>query len=383
MRRLCAGLLLAALLALLAGCETGSRELQDLSLVVAIGVDQHPGTPKLVDVTTQIVKIGQVNIGPMGQGGSGEKAFWNLTSTGVSLFDAMRGSTQMSHNKLYSAHAQVIIFGQELAREGLANDMDFFMRDNEVRINIPVAIADTTAADVMNVESQIAKVPAENLKVILADQHLLSEGRTVVMLDLANSLLSETSAQVMPLLRVIQNNGESVVAAQGVVVLRKGRLVGELDARESRGVQWITGNVDSGIINIPTQTRVMTYEIKGATAKLQPRLVDGVPHMQVDINMECVLTSQNGTQDISNEMMPVFEKQVEDQIAGEVDAALQKAWQLGTDVFDFGEAIHHSRLMDWQTTLNHWDEIFPKIVVDVSVKSEIRGEGGLVAPVQR
>lgn len=81
-------------------------------------------------------------------------------------------------------------------------------------------------------------------------------------------------------------------------------------------------------------------------------------------------------------MIPVLEKRLEDQIAVEADAALQKAWQLNADVFDFGEAIHHSRLMDWQSTVNHWDEIYPKIAVDLSIRCKIRAEGGISTPVK-
>lgn len=375
--------LICVSLVLLTGCQTGARELQDLSLVAGIGVDQHPNMPELVDVTAQVVKIGQINPGPGGQGEGDGTAFWNVVSTGVTLFDAMRGSTHMTHNKLYSAHTQVLVFGRDLAKEGLANDLDFFLRDNEIRINIPVAMADTTAAEVLGVSSQMNRVPAANLKVVLEDQSLLSEGREVVLLDLAKGLLSETSAQVLPVLRVVQNNGIPVVAAEGMAVLRKGRLVGELNSMEARGVSWVIGNVDSGSLNIPFQGRVMSYEIKGATTKLVPQLIDGVPHMKVSVFAECVLVSQNGGQDVSSEMMPVLEKQIEDRIAQEVDAALQKAWQLGADVFDFGETIHKTRLMDWPSTIQHWDTIFPQIVVDLSVKGEIHGEGGLVAPVQR
>lgn len=380
----CAVLLLAALL--LGGC-LGSRELKNLSLVAALGLDQSKQSPKMVDVTAQIVKIGQINTGQSGQGGqgggtsSGGPAFWDLTSTGLSVYDAVRGFTHLTHNKLYIAHTEVILFGRQLAQEGLANDLDYLMREQEVRPNMPVAIADTTALEVLGVPSPVDKLPAENLRILLHQQGLTSQGREVVLLDLVNSLLCETSAQTLPLFRVTDNNGAPTVAVDGMAVLKKGYLVGQLDPMQSRGVQWVTGNVQGGVLNIPLQDSIMSYDILRATTKVKPVLRDGVPHMEVSILVKCVLNGQSGRQDVTFELMPALEKRLENQIAAEVDAALQQAWQLNADVFGFGLTIHRSRLMDWQTTVDHWDAIFPKIAVDLSIRCQILAEGGLVTPV--
>lgn len=294
--RCCAVALIGALL--LGGC-VGSRELKELSLVVGMGVDQNEQSPQLVDVTAQIVKVAQIGTGQSDQGASSTNAYWDLTSSGSSVFDAVREFTHLTHNKLYLAHAELIVFGRKLAEEGLENDIDFLMRDEEVRPGIPVAVADGTAKDLLNVPSAVDKMPSENLRIILQQQGLTSEGRSTALLDVVNSLLSNTSAQRLPLLRVTDNNGSPTVTVSGTAVLKHGHMVGQLDGEESRGVEWITGKVKTGVVNIPMQGSVMSFEILRATASLKPVLKDGMPHMNANIYMECVLDDQTGKQDVT------------------------------------------------------------------------------------
>lgn len=105
----------------LTGCW-GAREINELKIAVGLGVDKSEDN---VLLTAQIVKPSEAVKTSGGGGGSG-KAFWNIDGTGKSIFEAIRNITQQIGYKVYVAHSSVIIFGSEIAHEGIDNYIDFF-----------------------------------------------------------------------------------------------------------------------------------------------------------------------------------------------------------------------------------------------------------------
>ena len=120
-------LVLAATVATNSGCW-GARELKDLSVVVGIGIDSSPNTSDKVQMTVQIARPSALKSATGQGGGGGDKAYWNLQYTGDTVFDDVRGFTHETHNKLYTAHNQVILFGRDAAINGVQKYIDFFLR---------------------------------------------------------------------------------------------------------------------------------------------------------------------------------------------------------------------------------------------------------------
>ena len=126
-------LLLCILILLIqTGCW-GGREINDLEIVVGMGVDKD-STPGNILLTAQIAKPGEMGKTSGNDGGSGDtKAFWNVNSTKSAIFDAARDITHKTGNRLFVSHSQVVIFGNDIAAEGLQKYIDFFLRAHEMR----------------------------------------------------------------------------------------------------------------------------------------------------------------------------------------------------------------------------------------------------------
>jgi len=114
----------------LSGC-LGGREINDLEIVIGIGVDKDENTGNIL-LTAQVVKDDTAGRATGNGSGGDSKAFWNVYSRGNSIFDSVRQITHKTGNRLFISHSQVVIFGNDIAEEGLQGYVDFFLRAHEM-----------------------------------------------------------------------------------------------------------------------------------------------------------------------------------------------------------------------------------------------------------
>jgi len=62
-------------------------------------------------------------------------------------------------------------------------------------------------------------------------------------------------------------------------------------------------------------------------------------------------------------------------IRNEIRLALKKAQEVNSDIFRFAQVIHRSFPQKWKKIKGDWDEIFPRLHVNIEVDSEIRRIG--------
>ncbi|NLX64643.1 MAG: Ger(x)C family spore germination protein, partial [Clostridiaceae bacterium] len=102
-----------------------------MEIVIGMGVDKDE-SPEHILLTAQVVKEGVAGKSSGGSGGE-DRPFWNVSSKGMTIFEAVRQMTHKTGNRLFISHNQVVIFGNDLAKEGLQKYIDFFLRAHEMR----------------------------------------------------------------------------------------------------------------------------------------------------------------------------------------------------------------------------------------------------------
>lgn len=356
------------------GCWS-RREMNTLAIVMGLGFDK-PKESGNVQITAQIVKPGGINTSQ--KGGNNEKGYWNIKSTGDTLFSAVRGFTHESSRRLFFPHNQVLIFSHDLAEEGVQNYIDFFVRDHETRLKVWVLVSKGTAEEVLDVKSELEKIPARNIADLIEIQTATSQTSVVELEDFLTRLMSRTTAPIAPVIEVSGKGEERTVRVSGTAVFKKDKLVGQLDETETRGLLWVINEVKSGIIEVdcPSGDGKASLEIIRASSKITPEIEDNKILMKMNIKEEGNLGDQSCSENL---VLPTgiasLEKEKAAAIQSEVMAALKKAQELNTDIFGFGEVIHQKYPEEWEDLENRWDEIFPNIEVEISVEAKLRLAG--------
>ncbi|GJM82919.1 hypothetical protein HMSSN139_54150 [Paenibacillus sp. HMSSN-139] len=125
--------------ALLAGCWN-RRELNELGIAVAAGVDKEGDRYRL---TVQVVDPGQVTAQKGASGGAPATLY---TSEGDTILEAARRITQISPRKIYLSHLRVYLIGESLAKQGIGQVLDLLTRDHEIRTDFYLVVTRGTSA---------------------------------------------------------------------------------------------------------------------------------------------------------------------------------------------------------------------------------------------
>lgn len=382
-------LVLILLIVILTGCWS-RRELNELAIVVAMGVDKSGEQFK---VSSQIVNPGEV----AGQkGGSGNSPISVYTSTGNTIFEAIRKMTTQSPRKLYAAHLRLFVIGEELAAdEGISKTLDLLSRDQELRTDYFILIAkETTAEQVLKILSiPLEKIPANKIFESLDSSEkawaatdgvtldeliaeLVSEGHNPLLTGLEISgdpKLGETMADLK------KSSSPTVLKLNGMAAFKKDKLIGWLDETESRGANYIRDKVKSTIVNVPcSNDGYIGVELIRSKTKITGSVKNETPKVTISVQSEANVADVECSKVDLEKKTTIFdlEKKTEEDIKSKIEEALKKAQKdFETDLFGLGEAIHQEYPKYWKNKKNNWDEEFADLPVNVNVDVKIRRIG--------
>lgn len=353
------------------------RELNTLAIVMGLGIDKAQ-EPNRIQLTAQVAKPNELKSTSSGGSNSGGQAFWNIQNSGDTLFSTLRDFTHESNRKLYFPHIQVLVFGRDFAEDGVKEELDFFTRDHETRLNIRLVISEDKASEVLNIESELDKIPAMNISKLIEAQEANSQTNTNLLNDFIADLISKKTAPTAPLVEIVGKGDKKSLQVKGTAVFNKDKLIGELDKYETRGLLWVTDEVKSGIIDVecPGGSGKVSLEILKSKTKVYAEIVDDKVHMKVDIREKSALGGQYCSDDLgTKKSFEILERLQAIAIQDEVLAAVKKAQELNADIFGFGEVVHKQHRHEWENMKDQWDKIFPSIVVEVWVDASIERSG--------
>jgi spore germination protein KC len=386
-------LLMLALLGTL--CSAGGCrdrvEISELGIVSALGIDLAP-EPGMYEVTAQVVRpsgVGTVNAA------SGGRPFAVVTTTGNSVFDAVRKATTISSRRLFFSHDRVVIIGRTLAERGVYPVIDLLVRDEEFRPDLQLLVATGKAKDVIYSVTEFERVPGVGLA------KLLNASMATSSIGLSKLQHFRRSLASLPGLQPVASLVDSVTAASvgddrsfvgskvspeqgsvperilrlvGTAIFLDDRMVGTLDLTESRGYRWVVGEVDSGIVNIrmPESGQLVDLEIVATKSNIKVEMDGDTPKVSVLLQASAQIGSQEGDDNLTSiESLEQVEAQYAAAVQHEVAAAIAKAQQQQTDIFGFGDKLRAKQPQAWKQLKETWPETFSKLQIEIAVRTHV------------
>jgi spore germination protein KC len=376
----------------LGGCSN-YRELNNISLVVGMGLDYLPDKD-LYEITYQVINPAE----NAAKGtGSGASPVINFKTSGKTISEAAtKHATVFSRENIYS-HIQLMVIGENLAKkESLNFIFDIFERSAHVRVNVPILIArETDIKTAMDILSTIDKVPVRSLtgKVRNASEQLGEYGE-VKIYNVIEGLANFGEEPAIPGISVIgdkkkgasKENLESMektyVTLRGVGLFNKGKLVGWMDGKETKSLQVIHNDIRQTNLRIDCdEKRNTSVMVNHLNSHSSVSLNNDRALITVMANASGYISEMLCNKDISKrEVIKEFEEKAARQLEKEIKDGITAAQKLNSDVFGFGEILRRSDRRSWKKFKGDWNETFAQAEVDVQVKMEINGTGMLIMP---
>jgi len=372
-----------------------SVELEKRAIVAGAGVDKADG-PGLLRVTVQTIRAAAVKPESSSKAGS-QPAVTVFSGTGYSIGDATANLRMVIGKTIFQTETEVVVMGEALARESIDRVIDFYERNREPSRRLYLLIAKSKAREVLETEVSTNRIWAFGIGALAKSAASYGKAPSVELGQFLAAIESKTTAPVIAGVEVIQT-GESQGATEtgaavpskevkvsGTAVFQKYRLIGWLDETETRGMLWIAGKVQCGVIVIPTPGQPdspVAVSVTRASSEIIPEVgPDGIPSITVRVKAEGGVETMADERDLTQ---PAVIRQLEAQegaaIELEVSAALATARALNADVFGFGEAIHRKFPKEWRRLEPEWDSVFPPLEVNVVVEVKIRHTGTVNKP---
>jgi len=402
------------------GCWS-RRETQFLTINSALGFDRITvnGKPQIL-LSVLTLKPSAMAAGGGGMGGTGASRMQVssgevISVTGATIEDAIRNWDLRSSRQLFLAHTVVLVIGESMAKEGIAQIIDFCMRDKDVPLRTWVVTCKGSARDALQAQPEfepltsteianiqykntsfVSKTARENVFNVVYD--LLTPGREVSLSYMKTFVPPEkgltmrqqgasggtgTSGATSGSEGMVQDKTFSL---SGTAAFRGDRMVGLLNEVETQGALLIKNQARGGVITVAYNSdhANISYLFRNARTRLKPVISQEGITIEISIKGTGeMIEEQNAVLDITREQnLKELERLINREVEHRCRLAVSRAKSLKSDIFGFGDLIHRADPRVWRQIENQWGDILPTINVKISAHFTVEQPGLIEQPIK-
>lgn len=355
------------------GCWN-NRPLKTIGISAALGFDKSDKSDKKFEFSIQIVKPSAL---ATEQKQTNEKAFVFGDLSAITMHGAARNLFTVNLDRdVYIQHVQLIVIGEDLAREGIADALDFWERDHEQNINSRIIVAKgLKASKVLQAESEVQKIPSVHILNSLKKKITTSEAYEITLYDALTKMKTPGEELILGSIQFALGTGNTSLQnmdLRGAAAFKGDKMVGWLDKNDAKALQIIENKTEGAVFEVPNpyeEGKFINYEIMKSKAKCEVKIEDNKPSFHIKI------TVYGGPSEIHGNRTPVNSSSINkmEQATSEVIKKLLKKTlnkaqhELKSDIFGFGHKIYQYNPKYWETIKDDWDTIYESMPISVEV----------------
>lgn len=226
---------------LLFGCSDDSREIDDRSMIVGMGIDQNEDGK--LSISIQVPLLG-------GEEGTSPQAreFETFTAEGDSFWEAIAQLEAMTPSVLFFGKLQVVTVGDTLAKEGIGRLLDVLGRIPSIANQIYLLVVEEgDAKEFIKQESPLVTLPALYLNEFFKADQKIARTTDVKLFEYIRDSNMISNASTLPL----ATTNQKTITVENMAVFKNNKLVGKLIENEVGMSQLLKkGSISSMNLNI-------------------------------------------------------------------------------------------------------------------------------------
>ena len=391
-----------------------ARELNQMAIVLAIGIDKVEDNEFLV---TAFITNPQKQ--DSGSSSGEEKSTVLYKSKGNTIQNALRKIILESPKPLYLAHMKLLLISEEVAKDGLENSIDFFIRNYETNNGYNfVIVKNAQTQEVLELESPIEDTVVENitrsieftardlgicnnntlndtLKKVIEGKEEVTIPSITVRNEKNNDNNNEQSAQKGTMNKESEdqvssdneNKGSSSeknisdlkIIVDSMAYFKDNKLQGYLTQQESMMCNILNNDSKKIILEVNGEENFVA-EFISISSKKEARVENGEYFVDIEVNGVCNITEiKRDSEYLNKNNVEIYKKEIEDTLENQINEYIKKCQNLyKTDILGY-ENLYMKKLNKEYKSISDIfsDEIFSKIKSDVSVNVKIPNDGGI------
>jgi len=385
MKRRWLWLVFLSVIFILTSCA-GKREINELALVMAVGVDKGKEENSF-KITAQIARPsdarGQTGA-PSGQTG---EPIITVIGEGGSLFEAIRDLASFSTRNVFWAHNYVIVISEELAKEGIAPIIDFFTRNPELRMRTWVVVTPGSASELVSTVTGLELVPGESINKLFRYGEISAVAPKTQIMDVQSAYLSQSSHPIIARATIKEvetsnknpEKGASIkqVDLAGAGLFKEDRLVGVLKPEETRPLLLFTERLRSGVVTTSCPRKpehTTSVELRDQSFDVTPHVKNGQVSFTTKFSAYATVVEAGCPFTINNEEeVTELKDSIEKKLKKEIEHTVKKIQtEYKTDVLELGKVLNNEYPSEWKKIADDWDDVFQTVDIKVAVSIKVK-----------
>lgn len=401
--------MLVVMAASLTSCYDAS-EIDDMIHVVAIGIDR--GICDKWRLTLQFPTIHESGGSGMESDSGSGKDQGEYTCVAIdapSFFSGINMLNATLPRKLDFAHAQIILFSQELAASGLVGEyIAPLNRFREIRRTAHIFVAKGSAYDLLKQNKPfVGNLLSKSFQLLISESANSGYFPHVTLESFSEGMKSSCHQAIATMAAVneggafeqagepwgkafktggdyaagqLPRTGENKIELWGTALFDGDTMVGELDGDETRYLLMARGEFERGLFTIqdPENSElVISLDVRSARKPdVSVAAEAGRPHVKLTVYLDGDLLAVQGDGNYAQEELQLLlEAAFRESVKKGIEALIEKCKGLNTDVFLFGDYAAKNFLTIGQWESYRWNSRFREAEAAVDVRFAIRRTG--------
>lgn len=347
------GILLFA--GLLSGCsdDINRKEIDEVDIVQIVAIDYQQEQFQLGVLYTE-------------NGSNDESTAVIIKAEGKSIFEAYENLKKKNKRSITLAHTNYFMVGDEAAKYGLKDCLDYFSRDETIKMDSGVIIVkEHPAFWLLEYAKEKELKIFENLNAINQKQiETLTESDNTIA-HFLNKIEEKGSTMLVPYYVVEEDS----VYSEGYGFCEDAKLVEYLDEDTSLGIDFIRNRVRTCPIYLKGSVGLSVADTK---TTLNTKIQNGKLLITVQMNFETtireVLDSQNQSE---ADMLQNLTNQQNEYMKRIMQKAIDYAQTKGKDVLGIKELIRSQHPSEWETVDSNWKQYLKTIRFEFQIHSKV------------
>jgi len=345
------------------GLDANYRAIENLKLIHTIGFDVHKDGLQL----------------SVSGGESKNQGIIRLSASGKNISDALAAVQEFSgKEELYYAHTRYILVGEDYAKKGLGDIMQYLESSNQLRSDLPLFILrKSDAKSVITKAGGKENSTFEILEAVVRECTQQGTSYPFTCGDIA-SLSAEVGSALACALEVKSTkeinpeaeDEELTPVVSGYGIIKQGNLVGYISKEASKGVNLILNELGTGNITVMLDKNPYSLQIRKVKTTLLPTYGDSgtITSLTVDLDVQAVLEErEQKVQADLDALSKSFSKTVQQW----VDEVLQAMRTTQADFLCFGPRIAMSFPKEWENNPVNWETQLKTLPLTANVRCTV------------
>ncbi len=303
-----------------------------------------------------------------------------FSRTGATIADAIANLGLVTGRSPFFSHNEVVVLGEDTARQGISDVMGFFMEYPECRAGVDVFVAVGSADELIACKSADNTMVAKNFQEL--SQIGDSSGKAIhkTVFGVGAALSNPAMDFCLPCVRVEEEedkDGEAIrrIVAGGTAVFREDRLAGYLDETETQGYLLLAGETShlSLTVEVPGYG-VITSEFRQITTDVHVDVQSGIPSVTVVVKAEgepIEKLSLNGKA-LGNDFYEQLNEICSRQMESAMRRCVEKTAAFESDPYGFGALVWQKNPVYWEENGGSWRALLAQADFSFSVQTNLR-----------